>query len=116
MQKFDKRTFFVYNWIYLIIKNIKMTKKEFLIKLLNNLDWYLDIAPSLRILIENGEINDDRIDAICNIFLSIIKSSKNKGKLEKSLDVIQMLKKEEHQDNIIDDELAEDLLKKINNF
>lgn len=90
-----------------------MTKKDFLLKLLNSFDGR-DLASSICVLIENDELNNKKIDAIYNIFLSVMKNREDNDKLEKSLNAINKIKNMENDENTMDQKLAENLLEEIN--
>lgn len=94
-----------------------MTKKEFLLKLLDSFKWSWELATNIRILVENDELDSKKIDAIYKIFLNAIDSTNEKDdndKLKKGINILKKLKEDEDKDSIIDNKLADDLLKEIN--
>jgi len=70
-----------------------MTKREYVIKLLN---WLIDdreIAKPLLVLVENGVLNDDAISSICDIFRNALNNTMDKVKKEKLQKSIWYLEK-----------------------
>lgn len=86
-----------------------MTKKEYLLELIEKLWEEREIGYALKKLIENNLINNDIIDAIYEIVHYSVKTvvlEKKSEKLQKSLIVLEKIKKLENKDQErIDEEL-----------
>ena len=72
-----------------------MDKKEYLIKLLTQLEPIWDEAKWLKILVEEWHLNDEILDVITQAVKWAVHTTKDeltKKKLEKSLSVVEKLK------------------------
>jgi hypothetical protein len=75
-----------------------MSKKDYILKLLDLLKNTWPMASGLRILVEGNALDDNSIDGLISIVENAIDSVENelsKEKLEKSKDFLQKLKKAE---------------------
>ena len=75
-----------------------MTKKEYILKLLDALMGYRPLARGLKILVEGNALDDKTIDTLIDIFSQTIKEiddAKLTEKLEKSKEYLTQLQKME---------------------
>lgn len=75
-----------------------MTKKDYLLKVLDAVQPYWNLAPSIRILVEWNVLDDATLDAILGIFRQATQSATDilqKQKLTKSTEIIEQIKKSE---------------------
>lgn len=96
-----------------------MTKKDYIIKLLDSLVGYWPLARWLKILVEWNALDDNGIDAIYNILSSTVSELKDaevKAKIQKSMAFIAQLKESEAKQQELDQQdiaRLDDLLKDI---
>lgn len=106
--KSTKGVVLLYN-IYL--SKTKMDKKEYLTKILVQLEPIWNLAKGLRILIELWHLDDNLLDVITQAVEWAIHTTKDaiaKKRLEKGLSVLQQLKQREAESKAQDEkELAE---------
>jgi hypothetical protein len=89
-----------------------MTKKEYILKVLDALIGYWPLARGLRILIDGNALNDKTIDSLVDIFAKTIdglQDNEAKQKLQKSKNVIEKLKKIEREQHLQDKESLDEL-------
>lgn len=75
-----------------------MTKKEYIINVLEKLQDSRELAPGLLILVQSGDLDDDTIDALTDIFKKAIKTVSDKVKrdeLQAWIDKLQAIKQAE---------------------
>lgn len=88
-----------------------MSKKEYLQKILTQLEPIRDLAKWLKILVELWNLGDDVLDIIINAVqwaVNTAKSDLDKQKLQKWLDALQKMKQMEEESRMQDEkDLAE---------
>ena len=88
-----------------------MTKKEYLIKILDNLESVRDLAPGLKVVVEQWALWDDVLDVLIESVESGIHSARSevaKAKMKKWLDALERMKQMEEKSALQDEkELAE---------
>lgn len=75
-----------------------MTKKDYMLKILDAVQPYRNLAPSIRILLEWNVLDDEALDAILAIFRQAAQSATDTiqaQKLAKSTEIIQKIKQSE---------------------
>ncbi len=90
-----------------------MTKKEYIIKLIDKLSESWDFAKWLKVFMKNKELDQKTLDFLFDFLSSNLNSftENNKNKLIKnSLNIISKLKKEEKN------EISKDLEKELDNL
>jgi len=73
-----------------------MTKKEYILKVLDTLIGHWPLAKGLKILVEGNTLDNKTIDSLVDIFAKAIDGLQNgdtKEKLQKSKIILQKLKK-----------------------
>ena len=96
-----------------------MAKKEYLIRVLEKLESVRDLAPGLKILVENGALWDDTIDTLISAIESSIHSARSeitRMKMKKWLDTLTRMKKFEQQSAMQDERELVELDNLIDNF
>jgi len=96
-----------------------MNKKEYLQKILTQLEPIRDLAWWLRILVEEWNLGDDVLDVLINAIqwaVSTAKTDLAKQKLQKWLDAMEKMKKMETESRMQDEKDLEDLDNLINSF
>ena len=96
-----------------------MTKKEYLIKILDNLESVRDLAPGLKVVVEQWALWDDVLDTLIESVESGIHSARSevaKLKMKKWLDALENMKQIEKQSDMQDEEELAQLDELINNF
>ena len=96
-----------------------MTKKEYLIKILDNLESVRDLAPGLKVVIEQWALWDDVLDTLIEAVESGIHSANSevsKMKMKKWLDALTKMKQMEQQSALQDEKELEQLDKIIDDF
>lgn len=89
-----------------------MTKKDYIIKVLDALMGYRPLARGLKILVEGNALNDTTIDSLVDIFSTTIANINNEGakeKIEKSKNVLEKIKKIEWEQHLQDKKSLEEL-------
>jgi len=88
-----------------------MDKKEYLLKILTQLEPIWNLAKWLKILVEQWHLDDNLLDVITQAVEGAIHTTKDelaKKKLQKWLDTLQRLKQMEEQSRLQDEkDLAE---------
>lgn len=96
-----------------------MTKKEYLLKILDKLEPIRDLAPGLKVMVEEWGLWDDIIDTLIEAVESGIHSTKSevtKAKMKKWLDALERMKQMEKQSALQDEKELAELDKLIDNF
>jgi len=96
-----------------------MTKKEYLIKILEQLETVRELAPGLKILVEQWALWDNVIDTLINAVENWIHSARSeisKQKMKKWLDMLEKMKHIEEQSAMQDEKDLEELDKLIDDF
>lgn len=89
-----------------------MTKKEYLLKILEQLESVRDLAPGLKILVDQGAIWDDVTDVLIEAVESWIHSARSevaKLKMKKWLDALDRMKQIEKQSSLQDEKELKEL-------
>lgn len=89
-----------------------MTKKEYILKILDALTKYWPLARGLKILIDGDALDDKAIDILVNIFaktIDEIQDSEAKQKLQTSKNVLERLKKIEQEQHLKDKDSIDEL-------
>ena len=93
-----------------------MTKKDYLMKILENLESIWDLAPGLKILVEQWALWDDTLDTLISAVESGIHSARSevaKLKMKKWLDALDKMKQIEKQSAMQDEKELMELDKLI---
>ncbi len=96
-----------------------MSKKEYILKVLDATMEYFPLARGLKILINGDALDDTTIDTIVNILtktIDEISDGEVKRKLQKSKEFLEKLKAIEQESNLKDEksiEILDDMLKNI---
>ena len=96
-----------------------MSKKEYILKVLDATMEYFPLARGLKILINGDALDDTTIDTLVNILtktIDEISDGETKRKLEKSKEFLEKLKNIEQESNLKDEksiEMLDDMLKNI---
>ena len=96
-----------------------MTKKEYLLKILEQLEPIWDLAPGLKIVVEQWALWDDVLDTLIGAVESGIHSARSevaKAKMKKWLDALQRMKDMEQKSHLQDEKELAQLDEMINNF
>ena len=96
-----------------------MTKKEYLIRILEQLETVRELAPGLKILVEQWALWDNVIDTLINAVENWIHSARSeisKQKMKKWLDMLEKMKHIEEQSAMQDEKDLEELDKLIDDF
>lgn len=96
-----------------------MDKKEYLQKILTQLEPIRDLAKWLRILVEQWDLWDDILDVLINAVqwaVSTAKSEMDKQKLQKWLDALNKMKEMEEESKMQDEKDLEELDKMLANI
>ena len=96
-----------------------MTKKEYLLKILGQLEPIRDLAKWLELLIEQWNLWDDTLDVLINAVqwaVSTAKSELDKKKLQKWLDALQKMKQMEEESRMQDEKDLAELDKMLEDF
>lgn len=75
-----------------------MSSKEYLLAVLERISDDRDLAAWLQVLIQYGDVNTDVLDALVDIFASVIKDLTDEAKARKlsvAMDVVSKLKEQE---------------------
>ena len=89
-----------------------MSKKEYILKILDSLTGYWSLARGLKILVEGNALDDTTIDSLVDIFAKTIdelQDSEAKTKLEKSKSALEQLKKIEREQHVRDEKSLDEL-------
>ena len=96
-----------------------MDKKEYLQKILTQLEPIRNLAKWLNLLVEEGNLWDDVLDVLINAVQWAINTAKtdlDKNKLQKWLDALQKMKQMEEDSKLQDERDLEELDKLIDSF
>jgi len=96
-----------------------MDKKEYLQKILTQLEPIRNLAKWLNLLVEQWNLWDDVLDVLINAVqwaVNTTKSTFDKKKLQKWLDALQKMKQMEEKSIVQDEKDLEELDKLIDNF
>lgn len=96
-----------------------MDKKEYLLKILTQLESIRDLAKWLKILVEEGNLWDDVLDVLINSVqwaVNTAKSEVDKNKLQKWLDALQKMKQMEEESKMQDEKDLKELDNLIDSF
>lgn len=96
-----------------------MTKKEYLLKILEQLEPIRDLAKWMKILVEQWDLWDDILDILIDAVqwaVSTAKSELDKQKLQKWLDALQKMKEMEAESKMQDEKDLAELDKLIDSF
>ena len=96
-----------------------MDKKEYLLKILTQLEPIRDLAKGLKILVNEWNLWDDILDTLINAVqwaVSTAKSELDKQKLQKWLDALNKMKQMEEKSKMQDEKDLAELDKLIDNF
>ena len=96
-----------------------MEKKEYLLKILIQLEPIRDLAKWLKILVEQWNLWDDILEVLINAVqwaVSTAKSEMDKKKLQKWLDALNKMKQMEEESRMQDEKDLEELDKLIDSF
>ena len=97
----------------------KMTKKEYLLKILENLESVWDLASGLKVVVEQWALWDDILDTLIESIESGIHSARSevsKLKMKKWLDALTKMKQMEEQSAMQDEKELAELDKLIDSF
>lgn len=89
-----------------------MTKKDYILKVLDALTGYWPLAKGLKILIDGNALDYTSIDNLVNILAKTIKEiedNETKEKLQKSKNVLERIQKIEREQHNRDEKSLEEL-------
>lgn len=96
-----------------------MTKKEYLLKILEQLEPVWNLAPWLRIVVEQWALSDDIIDTLIwavESGIHVASSEVAKSKMKKWLDALERMKQMEQKSALKDEKELSQLDELLNNF
>lgn len=96
-----------------------MDKKEYLLKILIQLEPIWDLAKWLELLVEEWNLWDDVLDVLINALQWAVNTAKweiDREKLQKWLDALQKMKEMEEKSRMQDQDDLEELDKLIDSF
>lgn len=96
-----------------------MQKKEYLLKILTQLEPVRELAPGLKTVIEQWDLWDEVLDTIMDAVESWIQSAKSeiaKEKMEKWLGALQKMKQIEQESKLQDEKELAELDKLLDSF
>ena len=96
-----------------------MDKKEYLQKILTQLEPIRDLAKWLKILVDEWNLGDDILDILINAVqwaINTTKSELDKQKLQKWLEAMQKMKQMEEESKMQDEKDLEELDNLIDSF
>lgn len=96
-----------------------MQKKEYLIKILQQLESVWSLAPWLKILVEQWNLDDSMLDVLIEAMKGAIHTTKSelaKQKLEKGLNFLEKMKQMEEESIKQDEKDLEELGKILDTF
>ena len=96
-----------------------MTKKEYLLKILEQLESVWDLASGLKVVVEQWALWDDVLDVLIESVESGIHSARSevaKLKMKKWLDALEKMKQMEEKSAMQDEKELEELDKIIDSF
>ena len=83
-------------------------KKQLVIKVLEKLEWYWDIASDLLVIVKSSYCTDELLNSLINLVNKAIKTTKKSDEkmiLERSLQQIQKIKQIEENTKMSDEDL-----------
>lgn len=83
-------------------------KKELVIRVLEKLEWYREMAPDLLVIVKSSYCTDEIVNSLINMLNKAIKTVKKDSEkkiLEKSLQQIQKIRQMEKNEKISDEDL-----------
>ena len=83
-------------------------KKQLVIKVLEKLEWYWDIASDLLVIVKSSYCTDELLNSLISLVNKAIKTAKKdeeKSVLERSLQQIQKIKQMEESTKMSDEDL-----------
>ena len=89
-----------------------MTKKEYILKILEALTGYWPLARGLKILVNGNALDDKTINSLVDIFAKIIDTLEDgeaKEKLQKSKNILEKLQKIEQEQHLRDQKSLHEL-------
>ncbi|MEI6775188.1 MAG: hypothetical protein WCL18_10905 [bacterium] len=89
-----------------------MTKKEYILKILDALIGYRPLARGLKILVDGNALDDKTINSLVDIFaktIDTLEDGEAKEKLQKSKNVIEKLQKIEQEQHLRDQKSLDEL-------
>ncbi len=89
-----------------------MTKKDYVLKILDALTGYRPLARGLKILVDGNALNDTTIDHLVDIFAKTIEGLEDneaKEKLQKSKDILEKIQKIEWEQHVRDQKSLDEL-------
>lgn len=96
-----------------------MTKKEYLVKILEQLEPIWELAPGLKLVVEQWSLWDDVLDTLITAVESgihVARSEVAKTKMKKWLDALQKMRQIEEQSAMQDEKELAELDNLINDF
>lgn len=96
-----------------------MNKKEYLLRILTQLEPIRDLAKWLKILVEQWNLDGNILDIVINAVqwaISTAKSELDKKKFQKWLDFLQKMKQMEEESRMQDEKDLAELEKILENF
>ncbi len=96
-----------------------MTKKEYLLKILEQLEPVWDLASGLKIVVEQWSLSDDIVDTLIGAVESGIHAARSevaKAKMKKWLDALERMKQMEKQSALQDEKELAQLDELLNSF
>lgn len=96
-----------------------MDKKEYLQKILTQLEPIRDLAKWLKILVDEWNLGDDILDILINAIqwaINTAKSELDKQKLQKWLDALNKMKEMEEESKMQDEKDLEELDEMLENI
>lgn len=96
-----------------------MTKKDYLVKILEQLESIWELAPWLKFLVEKWALWDDVLDTLISAVESGIHSARSevaKQKMKRWLDALEKMRQIEKQSAMQDEKELMELDKLIDNF
>jgi len=89
-----------------------MTKKDYILKVLDALTGIWPLARGLKILVENNELDDNTTNTLVDVFSATINeilTTEAKEKLQKSKDILEKIKTIEREQHNKDQKEVENL-------
>ncbi|MEI7919188.1 MAG: hypothetical protein WCH65_03090 [bacterium] len=96
-----------------------MTKKEYILKVLDALNGYWVLANGLKILVEGNALDAATLDGLIDIMteaINEVNTNEAKEKLQKSKDILEKLKHIETQQQLNDEDSLNELDTMIQNI
>ena len=109
----------IITYVFILFLKIIMTKKEYLIKILEQLESVRELAPGMKILVEQWALWDNVINTLITTvenWIHSVKSEMAKQKMKKWLDMLEKMKQIEVQSAMQDEKDLVELDKLISNF